>query len=206
MAELLNIPPTRSELLALNSKIKLANKGYNLLKRKRDALMKQFMALVGDYKRIKQEINIMVKEAYHHLSLAQALSGQFRVKSIALATDSKLGIKYSTKNAMGVKLQELELTDLESQDAKHVGPSVVLRHAQLMFTRVLKSVLKLAELEQNLMILSEEIIKTKRRVNSLEHIHIPRMNATSKFIKFRLGELERESFSMLKSIKSKMEE
>jgi V/A-type H+-transporting ATPase subunit D len=205
MANILNIPPTRSELFALKNKIKLAVKGHSLLKKKRDALMKQFMEIVKDYRGMKQKMHSSLQDAYRDLTVAQALSGQFRVKSIAIATKNSLDISYTSTNTMGVKLQKLQLQEIENEEKESVGPSVVLSRAKSKLKKVLKDILKLSELEQNIQILSKEIINTKRRVNALEYDHIPKMKETTDFISFKLGEMERETFTMLKSIKGKME-
>jgi V/A-type H+-transporting ATPase subunit D len=50
-----------------------------------------------------------------------------------------------------------------------------------------------------------EIEKTKRRVNSLEFVLLPRLEETKKLIAFRLDEMERDSFVSLKTIKRKLE-
>ena len=64
----------------------------------------------------------------------------------------------------------------------------------------------IAEKENALRRLLKEIEKTKRRASAIENVLIPRLQGTVRFIKFRFDELERDSFSMLKTVKRKMEQ
>jgi V/A-type H+/Na+-transporting ATPase subunit D len=64
---------------------------------------------------------------------------------------------------------------------------------------------KLAETETAMKRLILEIEKTKRRVNALEFVLLPRLEDQKKLISFRLEEMERDSFVSLKTIKRKLE-
>lgn len=63
----------------------------------------------------------------------------------------------------------------------------------------------LAEAEGSMERLAVEIEKTKRRVNALEHIFIPRLKNTERYITMQLQEREREDFFRRKRIKALME-
>ena len=74
------------------------------------------------------------------------------------------------------------------------------------FQEIHKIVLDVAEKETTLRKLLHEIDKTKRKANAIENVFIPGLQSAVKFITFRLEEMERDTFTMLKTVKRKMGE
>ena len=62
----------------------------------------------------------------------------------------------------------------------------------------------MAELEKTAQLLAEEIEKTRRRVNALEYIMIPKYISTMKTIKMKLDENERGNTTRLMKVKDMM--
>jgi V/A-type H+/Na+-transporting ATPase subunit D len=81
-----------------------------------------------------------------------------------------------------------------------------INEALRSFQNVHKIVLDVAEKETALRKLLYEIEKTKRKSNAIENVFIPKLMSAVKFITFRLAEMERDTFIMLKTVKRKMEE
>ena len=73
------------------------------------------------------------------------------------------------------------------------------------FQEALQLIIKLAEVQSTITRLATEIQSTKRRVNALKNIVIPRFDSTIRWISLTLGEQEREEFVRLKKVKARLE-
>ncbi|MDF2955928.1 V-type ATP synthase subunit D [Candidatus Alkanophaga liquidiphilum] len=210
MAEVIEgVSPTRMELLKLTRRVKLAEKGHDLLKEKRDALIAEFLDVVSEVRAARKEMEEKLKEAFNNLILAQALLGVENVRQISLITAQKIALDFDTRSIMGVSVPIIEAESLSRKATERgygfVDTSAVLDRCAQSFEEALEKVIKVAEVEETVRRLAEEVEKTKRRVNALEYILIPRLKATRKYIQMRLDEMERENFIRLKKIKAILE-
>lgn len=201
--------PTRMELLKIKDRIVLARKGHKLLKQKRDALILEFFRIIKKSKDIRSELNGRMKNAYTSLALAKAYHSMFEIESLSLANARKMDVDIEVKNVMGVKIPNLTLNIEKRQYPMKGYPmsstTAILEQSVEAYEQVLDMALQLAESEIAIKRLIAEIEKTKRRVNSLEFIMIPRFEAQLKMITLKLDELERDGFVSLKVIKRKLE-
>ena len=106
---------------------------------------------------------------------------------------------------MGVKLPAIETVRREGYFLNTYESSPQLKDVADKFKDLFEEIVKLSVYEMTITELSEEIKKLKRRVNSLENIQIPKLEEIIKLIKFVLEEQERENFTRLKMIKTKLE-
>jgi len=210
VAEILqNIKPTRMELLRLKKRAKLADKGYKLLKEKRDALISEFMVVIKEYKDARMRVEENLGIAFHNLLMAEVLLGSRDLEQISGITVRDIGLEFTTKNIMGVSLPIMKIQDvvrkINERGYGFLGTTAKLDDAAKNFEESLLLIVKLAEVEESVRRIALEAEKTKRRVNALEYIVIPRLNATIKHIEMRMEERERESFLRLKKIKASLE-
>jgi len=203
------INPTRMELLKLKDREKLAVKGHSLLKEKRDALIKEFFDILDRVKGSRGNVEEILKGAYEDLDAAQIAMGDLAVEKAALSVKESVQVDIDSRSVMGVSVplvdSEIESKTIVDRGYNFVDTSVRLDEAAHKFEESLSLIIELGEIEKTIYLLAAEIESTKRRVNALEHIMIPRLQNTVKSIEMRLEEMERENFVRLKMIKSTMD-
>ncbi len=204
------ISPTRMELLKLKRKTKLAVKGHSLLKQKRDALIMEFFNIIEEAKGVRKEASEALSEAFKAIMLARGTLGTMTVTQASMATNDVAPLETKTKSIMGVKVPTLKIGETERNPTERgyglIDTSSKLDEAAERFEKALAVVVQLSEVEKTIRLLAAEIESTKRRVNALENIVIPRLTGTVSYIEMRLDEMERENFFKLKRIKAAIAE
>jgi len=115
-------------------------------------------------------------------------------------------IKLETKNIMGVKVPKIEHSEIKKAFMERgygIYTSAAVNEAADAYEKVVEKILLAAEVETSMRKLLSEIEKTKRRVNALEFVVIPRLDNIKSFIQLRLEEMERENIFRMKRIKAK---
>ena len=202
-----DIRPTRLEYLRAKKRIKIAQKGLKLLKLKRQALILEFFNISKSSAKLRGELNSELIKGYQSIRMAEMLDGEMRLENEAMKIPQLKKLLITPKNVMGVKIPRLEGGTREQSLTEYLLEiPVSISEAMKAFQEVHKIVLDVAEKETTLRKLLNEIEKTKRKANAVENVFIPRLEEAVKFILFRLGEIERETFVMLKSVKRKISE
>lgn len=202
------VKPTRMELLNIKNKIKLAEKGHRLLKQKRDVLVLEFFAILEKAKDLRGDLNAATSKAFRSLAIAEAYHGIFETESAAMAVTKVSNVEITVKNVMGVRVPDIQGRYVAKTAFERgygiVGTSAKIDEAAGAFEESLAIVIELAKTENALKKLLREIEKTKRRVNALEYVVMPRLRRQSRYISMRLDEMERETFFTLKMVKKKL--
>lgn len=202
------IKPTRSELLKVKKQIKLAKSGHSLLKKKRDGLILEFFEVLKKAKTLREELVNEYRVALEKINIARTLEGDLKVKSIAMAIKDIPDIKLTTKNIMGVRVPKIESGEIKKAFMRRgygVYNSSAIDEAAAAYEKVVEKILLAAEVETSMRKLLNEIEKTKRRVNALEYVIMPKFEKIKSFITLRLEELERENIFRMKRIKAKVQ-
>ncbi len=202
-----NVKPTRSELLNLKRKVVLAERGYNLLKRKRDGLIIELRKMLKNVRETRKGLVERIKEGEQLIKEIQLLEGEFAIKTSAFYLRQSPFLKVITKNLMGVKVPELEFELKRIEDEEYNKMVLTLSHdmikAIMLYEDIIKRIVETVEIETALRNLLKEIESTKRRVNALENIVIPRLKEQIAWVKMMLDEAERENIFRLKTVKKK---
>jgi V/A-type H+/Na+-transporting ATPase subunit D len=204
MAE--TIAPTRSNLLQRRDQLRLAIRGADLLKRKRDALIGEFFGLVKVSLEARRELSKVSKEAYFSLFLAKAWDGPEAVESLSLAANTNLDLDIKVENIFGVKVPQVQPPTFSTElpfSPINAGASTLDAVAQ--FRKLVEALTRVAATETRLRRIGEEIKKTSRRVNALEQLVIPGINVQIRDIRSVLDQRALEEVTVLKRIKNKLE-
>ena len=209
MADTYNVNPTRMELKKMKTRYANARRGHKLLKDKRDGLMKQFLETVRQNKELREKVEASLSGVYDSLAIAGAVSGP-KVLEESLMLPKKQGkLDVRTRNVMSVTVPEFELEIIgkDAQDSYNYGlafTSGELDASLAQMSAIMEDMIALAESEKTVQLLAQEIEKTRRRVNALEYIMIPKYLATIKSIKMKLDENDRGNTTRLMKVKDMM--
>ena len=202
-----DIKPTRSELINLKRKIKLSERGYKILKMKRDGLILEFFKVLAEAKNSRGGLMDKYAKAVEMMALANTVEGAIGVKSAAFSVKEVPEITLKSKNIMGVIVPEIDSSKVRKSLVDRgygvLGTSPVIDETATAFEELVESIIESAEIETTMKRLLEEIESTKRRVNALEFKVIPDLTEAQDFIKMRLDEMEREELFRLKKIKAR---
>jgi V/A-type H+-transporting ATPase subunit D len=186
------------ELTRLKNKLVMARRGHKLLKDKRDELMRQFLILVRENKALREKVESGIEEANRSFALARSAMSDEAVRVAFLAPKQGVSLELSTRNVMSVDVPVYKTTTrtADPNDIYSYGfafTSSDLDGAVKELSALLPDMLRLAESEKSCQLMAAEIEKTRRRVNALEHVLIPEMETSIKFITMKLDENERAS-------------
>ena len=205
-----DVKPTRSEELRLKEKIELAEDGHDILEKKRDGLIHEFMQVVDDARDTNQELADLYTRSMNRIQRAEALDGSSVVRSTASRIRSEPTITSREQNIMGVVVPEIESIDVQrtvlDRNYPVTSSTAHTDSAADSFEELLEKVVQAAETQTKILKLLEEIEKTKRRVNALEHNTIPEMKDAKSYISQTLREEAREETFRMKKIKEMQED
>ncbi|MFB6167201.1 MAG: V-type ATP synthase subunit D [Candidatus Nanohaloarchaea archaeon] len=206
-----DVKPTRSEELRLKEQIELAENGHDILEKKRDGLIHEFMEIVDEAKEVNEELADQYSRARLKLLLAKIYDGEDTIKANSLAIEDEPEITTETQNIMGVVVPEISSdedirTRVMDREYGITSSTSRIDSAADEYEKLLEQIIEAAETQTKLLKLLNEIEKTKRRVNALEHKVIPEMNEALDIVSQSLEESEREETFRMKKVKEMTEE
>ena len=198
--------PTRMVLNQKKGRLKTATRGHKLLKDKRDELMRQFMDVVRRNQELRIKVEQGLTEAFAALSVASAvMSPEMLEQSLLYPRQSvELGLGYKNVMSVNVPVYDFRTKSADTGDIYPYGlaqTSGELDDAMTALSGVFEDMLELAQVEKTMQMLAQEIVKTRRRVNALEYVMIPELQADIKYISMKLEENENSTKVRLMKVK-----
>jgi V/A-type H+-transporting ATPase subunit D len=195
------------ELTRLKARLKTATRGHKLLKDKQDELMRRFIELIKQNKKLRTEVEKELKEAFDEFLLASAvMSPELLEEAVAFPKES-ISVDIKKKNVMSVHVPVMSFIRKLEGDEGSIYPygfattSSELDDAIRKLYTIMPMLLELAEVEKACQLMADEIEKTRRRVNALEYRTIPELQETIRFIRMKLDENERSTITRLMKVK-----
>ena len=202
----LNVNPTGMELSKLKKKLVSAQRGHKLLKDKRDELMRQFMILIKENRQLRSEVEAAIAEADRYMAVAGSVMQREALETALMLPKQEVELEVGEKNVMSVyipvfspKYRTSDTSDIYSYGTAFT--STDLDGAVNALSDIFPKMIRLAEVEKACQLMADEIEKTRRRVNALEHIMIPDYQETIKYITMKLSENERSTTTSLMKVK-----
>jgi V/A-type H+-transporting ATPase subunit D len=205
-----DVKPTRKNLMAIEDRIELSERGHDTLEQKRDGLIMEFMDILDQAQDVRSDLSDDYETAQRKIDMARAMEGDVAVRGAAAALKEHPEITTRSKNIMGVVVPQIESSkvkkSLDERGYGLLGSSARIDEAADAYEELLETIILAAEVETAMKKMLEEIETTKRRVNALEFTLLPQLYENQEYIEQKLEEQEREEIFRLKKIKAKKEE
>ena len=201
--------PTKIELARLKRRLKLATRIQKIVKDRLSILIMELLQTVRECASVKERLLTEFSEAYRSLSITTGYHGYASLKKELLVYEMALKVNAGTRNVAGVRIPffEIEKADpMKSKRKNMADTSSFLDHSTELSQKCLETIIELAELQKSLELLGMEINKVKRINNALEHIVVPGLEATIKYLNMKFEERDREEVARLKHVKLLIEQ
>ncbi len=205
-----DVKPTRKELMQIEDRIDLSERGHDTLEKKRDGLIMEFMDILDQAQDVRSGLDDDYQRAQQTINMARAMEGDVAVRGAAAALQEHPEITTESKNIMGVVVPQIESSkvkkSLDERGYGVLGTSARIDETADAYEELLESIILAAEVETAMKKMLTEIETTKRRVNALEFKLLPELREAQDYIEQKLEEQEREEIFRMKKIKAKKEE
>jgi len=203
-----NVSPTRINLIQSKKTLKLAESGREVLERKRDILIRELRNTIYNAEQIRGDLSETLAKAYQSLKEANMANGPETIVNVALGSCYEAEFHLDFRSIMGVTVPIIEFqSELDAKpDYGFANTSAELDKAFKQFYSVLELIANLAGVEGATFQIANDVRRTQRRVNALNHVLIPIYRNITKKIELVLQEKDREEFVRTKRIKHMIKE
>ncbi len=201
------VSPTRTELLTRRAQVRLAEQGAEMLRSKREVLIREFLKELKNFSSERDKMRSAVVKAVHSLLTAVAVDGTEMLSSVSSATHQQITVELKKRNIWGASVIDVKSDySVRASESRGYTPYTVsarIDETAERFEQVIEHAIHVAPVEHKLTVLAEHIRKTSRRVNALEQRLLPSLREQIRFIRDTLDQREREDTFRLKRLKQK---
>lgn len=202
------IHPTRTNLLILKDKARSVINSIELLKARRNALMREFLKTTLPFLKSREEIRGIYRKALDELAMSIGHEGEGSIASITFATERDMSIDIVERAIWGLKYKDIMVKEKPVREVNMRGYNPCLTNPHLeegihLFERILESMLEIAAYECKLKKLGDEIMTVTRRIKVLEEKVLNELKGQIKTISLYITERERETYYRLKRFSAK---
>jgi len=201
------VSPTRTELLTRRAQVRLAEQGAEMLRTKREVLIREFLKELKQFSSERDKMRSAVIKAVQSLLSAIAVDGPEMISSVSSATRRPVTVELKKRNIWGTSVIDVESDNsIRASESRGYTPYTVsarIDETASAFEQVIEHAIHVAPVEHKLTVLAEHIRKTSRRVNALEQRLLPGLREQIGFIRDTLDQREREDTFRLKRLKRK---
>ncbi len=201
MKGLLKIPPTKSALLSLKRQVLFLEQGHAMLERKRELLTRLVYERLDQYRRLRSDVGIALKQAYRWLGITQMRMGSQMVRQSALGLAPALKLVILPRSSIGVEYPAVSVEALPLQPVGLMWTDASFDEARIHLAQAAVLLARLGEAETALWRLLAEQRKTQKRVNALKYNVIPRYRGSIRYIQSALEEDERNTLFQIKLLR-----
>ncbi len=201
------VSPTRTELLTRRAQVRLAEQGAEMLRSKREVLVREFLKEIKNFSSERDKMRSAVVKAVQSLLTAVAVDGTEMLSSVSSATRQPITVELKKRNIWGASVIDVKSDySVRASESRGYTPYTVsarIDETAERFEQVIEHAIHVAPVEHKLNVLAEHIRKTSRRVNALEQRLLPSLREQIRFIRDTLDQREREDTFRLKRLKQK---
>ena len=200
------IHPTRTNLLLLKDKARSVAGSIGILKARRLALIREFLATSAPFLRTRDEVKTAYARALAELQLSLGHEGEEFIASLEGITGRELGLEIAGRSVMGLRYRDVTVREDPVRSPEERGYDYRLTTPHLdeaihLFESIMAEMLEIAAFESRMKRLGEEIMRVTRRTRVLEERVLPGLHRDIRNITQYIGERDREAYYRLKQFK-----
>jgi len=202
-AKLIKVRPTKIALINLRRRFNLSSRIQKIIKDRLSILTLEFLQVARETVDAKRTLLDDFSELYRAMSISAGFHGYIALEKELAASEKDVTINFGSRNMAGMRIPSFEYEDSTPnlKNYSMVDTSSSVDYAAQLSAKCLENIITLAELENNLALMGQEINRTKRIVNALEYLILPSLLHTIKYLNMKFEERDREEKSRLKRVK-----